>query len=142
MARSHLFVTAAFALAVACKKQVEVTDLPSDAGRSGAPAAVASSAPPDVFERMERNFQRVFFEYDSATLGSSSRDALMANVAILQEYPELSLLIQGHCDERGTTDYNLALGDRRAQAVVGVMRSEFVIVSGELGLVKGTAEER
>ena len=159
-----------------CKKQVEVTDLPSDSVRSTTPAAVAPSAPPDVIERMERNFQRVHFDYDSAALDAISKEALMVNVTIMQEYPELGLLIQGHCDERGTTDYNLALGDNRAQAVVAMMRSagiapsrlrtismgeevplvaeggehawsqnrraEFVIVSGEMGPVKGTADSR
>lgn len=175
MARSHLFVTALLVLTVACKKQVEVSDLPSDV-RANTPAAAAPSAPPDVLDRMERNFKRVHFEFDSAALDANSKEGLMANVEIMQEYPELSLLIQGHCDERGTTDYNLALGDNRAQAVVAVMRAagiapsrmrtismgeevplmaeggehawsqnrraEFVIVGGEMGLVKGTAEER
>lgn len=121
MSRTSLLLISALTLAVACKKKVEVADLGDD--RANTPAAVAPAAPQDVIDRMGQNFQRVYFEYDSSDLNNPSKEALMANVRIMQEYTDLGLLIQGHCDERGTTDYNLALGDRRAQAVYGYMKT-------------------
>ncbi|MGK2858332.1 MAG: peptidoglycan-associated lipoprotein Pal [Thermoanaerobaculia bacterium] len=58
----------------------------------------------------------VFFDYDSVTLTESARDALSASAGWLKERPELGLTIEGHCDERGTSQYNLALGEKRAWA--------------------------
>jgi peptidoglycan-associated lipoprotein len=176
MARSLLFIITVITLSVACKKQVEVPDLPI--ASSAVPAVAAAPPTParviEPVERMQSNFQRVRFGYDSAVLDSGSKETLMANVEIMREYPELGLMIQGHCDERGSTDYNLALGERRAQAVAVMMRSagiapsrlgtrsmgeevplavengeyawsqnrraEFVIVGGDVKLVKGTVE--
>lgn len=72
--------------------------------------------PPEVQE-VARNFERVFFEFDATTLNAESKAALSDNVSILQKYPDLKVEIQGHADERGTTDYNLALGEQRAAAI-------------------------
>ena len=56
----------------------------------------------------------VFFEFDSFALSADAQDALAVTASWLKTNPEFSLLIEGHCDERGTQQYNLALGDRRA----------------------------
>ncbi|HEU5162622.1 MAG TPA: peptidoglycan-associated lipoprotein Pal [Thermoanaerobaculia bacterium] len=56
----------------------------------------------------------VFFEFDSFALSADAQDALAVTASWLKTHPEFSLLIEGHCDERGTQQYNLALGDRRA----------------------------
>jgi peptidoglycan-associated lipoprotein len=66
---------------------------------------------------MQANFARVHFAYDSATLDASSKAALEDNARIMKNHPRLTVEVQGHCDERGTTDYNLALGNKRAAAV-------------------------
>jgi peptidoglycan-associated lipoprotein len=58
----------------------------------------------------------VFFEYDKADLTAEARARLAENARQLQVHPEVQILIEGHCDERGTVEYNLALGERRAQA--------------------------
>ena len=60
---------------------------------------------------------RVFFDYDSAELGADAQELLQAQAAWLKQYNKTSIIIEGHCDERGTREYNLALGERRAQAV-------------------------
>ncbi len=60
---------------------------------------------------------RVYFAYDSYTLSSESRAVLAKQAAWLNSYPRVRLLIAGNCDERGTREYNLALGARRASAV-------------------------
>jgi peptidoglycan-associated lipoprotein len=58
----------------------------------------------------------VFFEYDSAEIGGDGQAALDADAALLKKYPTWVVTIEGHCDERGTAEYNLALGERRAVA--------------------------
>ncbi len=58
--------------------------------------------------------QDAFFSYDESTLTSEAQAALGATATWLKSHPDISLLIEGHCDERGTEQYNLALGDRRA----------------------------
>ena len=60
---------------------------------------------------------RVFFGYDSAELDSDAQELLQDQVAWLKQYPAVSVSIEGHCDERGTREYNLALGEKRAQSV-------------------------
>jgi peptidoglycan-associated lipoprotein len=56
----------------------------------------------------------VFYELDSSDLSSEAQQALNANAALLKRYPSWTVTIEGHCDERGTPEYNLALGERRA----------------------------
>jgi len=58
----------------------------------------------------------VFFDYDQFDLRQDARDRLAQNAKFLTGHPEFILTIEGHADERGTNDYNLALGDRRAAA--------------------------
>lgn len=57
-----------------------------------------------------------FFEYDSSTLTDGARDSLAASARWLKDHPELGVTVEGHCDERGTSQYNLALGEKRAWA--------------------------
>ena len=60
---------------------------------------------------------RVFFDYDSSELDSDAQELLQDQVAWLKQYSDVSVIIEGHCDERGTREYNLALGEKRAQSV-------------------------
>ena len=60
---------------------------------------------------------RVFFNYDSSELDSDAQELLQDQVAWLKQYSNVSVIIEGHCDERGTREYNLALGEKRAQSV-------------------------
>jgi peptidoglycan-associated lipoprotein len=60
--------------------------------------------------------QPVFFEYDSAEVTDQGRSTLQANATMLKKYSTWIITIEGHCDERGTAEYNLALGERRAVA--------------------------
>jgi peptidoglycan-associated lipoprotein len=56
----------------------------------------------------------VFFEYDSSEITEEGRGILDANAGLLKRFPAWTITIEGHCDERGTAEYNLALGERRA----------------------------
>jgi peptidoglycan-associated lipoprotein len=58
----------------------------------------------------------VFFDLDSSDINAEGQAVLNANAAILKKYPTWTVTIEGHCDERGTAEYNLALGERRAVA--------------------------
>ncbi len=82
----------------------------------------ASEALPDDAEELNRMAQEkgwirdAFYEYDSSTLTEQAREALQASASWLKGYPQYGLIVEGHCDERGTEQYNLALGERRAYA--------------------------
>src|SRR5687767_7297340 len=58
----------------------------------------------------------LFFELDSSDVSAAGQQVLQANAAVLKKYPTMQITIEGHCDERGTAEYNLALGERRALA--------------------------
>lgn len=60
---------------------------------------------------------RVFFDFDSSTITEKAQTTLKGQAAWLRAYPSVDLIIQGHTDERGTREYNLALGERRANSV-------------------------
>lgn len=59
----------------------------------------------------------VYFEFDQSDLSEETRSALQRNAQFLKQHPDFQLTVEGHCDERGTNEYNLALGDRRANTV-------------------------
>lgn len=60
--------------------------------------------------------QTIYFDYDSSALRGDARTALQHNAEVINSAPGPMIMIAGHCDERGTTEYNLALGERRAQS--------------------------
>ena len=93
----------------------------SDSSGGGGEVEVASidpSAPiPGTQEDLVQNVgDRVFFNYDSAVLTPEGRRTLERQAEWLRLFPEHSIMIEGHADERGTREYNLALGERRATA--------------------------
>lgn len=84
---------------------------------SGAPATTAAPAgPPNVSELFTQNVQDAYFDLDKSDLRSDARDALTKDAEFLRSYPQVRVSIEGHCDERGSTEYNLGLGQRRAEA--------------------------
>ncbi len=72
---------------------------------------------------------RVYFDYDKYNLDSEDQRALATQVAWLKQYPSTRVEVQGHADERGTRDYNIALGERRAQAVKSYLVSQGIAES-------------
>ena len=67
---------------------------------------------------------RVFFDYDKYNLDADDQQALASQVAWLKQFPSTRVEVQGHADERGTRDYNIALGERRAQSVKSFLISQ------------------
>lgn len=132
-------LTAAGCVTMACVRPTppEVADVPPPppppvtASRPSAPPPRPTPPPPPPpppsigaedelssrsLEELNREspLEPVFFLYDSAELDITGRGALEANADILREYPSWVITIEGHCDERGTPEYNLGLGERRA----------------------------
>jgi peptidoglycan-associated lipoprotein len=81
-----------------------------------APPPTTAAAGPSIEEMFTREVQDAYFDLDKADLRQDARTALTATAGFLRSYPQIKVVVEGHCDERGSTEYNLALGDRRAQA--------------------------
>ena len=79
-----------------------------------APAATTSMTDEQMFAQ---NIKDVYFDYDKSDIRSTEQSSIQADVAFLQQHSNVSFTIEGHCDERGSTEYNLALGDNRSSAV-------------------------
>jgi peptidoglycan-associated lipoprotein len=90
----------------------------SGAGGAGVSASELGGAPaPGTARDFEVNVgDRVFFAYDSSVIDDRGREVLQRQAVWLEQYPGVNVTIEGHADLRGTTDYNLALGERRASA--------------------------
>ena len=117
-------------LLAACANDQETTDLSSGSGASNPAPAVTSPGPtvtpvpvqsgplPGSDEEFVSEVgDRVFFALDMSGLASEAQATLDRQAVWLKSYPGITVTIQGHCDERGTREYNLALGERRAAAV-------------------------
>jgi peptidoglycan-associated lipoprotein len=94
---------------------------PAPVAETSRPAASAPDANAEGQAELDRAMEAVrnvtvFFEFDSATLSQEAKDKLSTVGTILAKYPALKVRIEGNCDERGSEQYNLALGQRRAEA--------------------------
>jgi len=87
-----------------------------DVGGSDFERYGGKGTPLSAEERAALGLKNVYFDYNQFSLDDAAREALRRNAAILQERPEILVEIQGNCDERGSEEYNLALGERRARA--------------------------
>ncbi len=67
-------------------------------------------------ELFAQNVKDAYFDYDAYNIRPDAQAALQQDAAFLKQHPEIKVTIEGHCDERGSTEYNLALGDNRARA--------------------------
>ena len=109
----------------------------------------ASVSEQEAKEQALRENQTVYFAFDNATISSDYEDMLAAHASYLSKNPNLKVTIEGYTDERGTPEYNIALGERRAKAVekyleaLGVEASQVSIVSygEEKPLVFGQTEQ-
>ena len=105
---------------VACKSTDEEAAAPAAAAPSASSNAAAASNQPSAAElaRQRALAKTVFyFEFDKSDLSQEDRDALVYHAEELKKNPNSKIRLEGHADERGTREYNLALGERRAQAV-------------------------
>ncbi|MCR4917918.1 MAG: OmpA family protein [Alphaproteobacteria bacterium] len=116
------------------------------AGTAGLLAACGGSSNVSVPENL--NNQRVFFAFNSSEISDSARDNLLGQALYMKANDDVKVQIAGNCDERGSTEYNLALGARRANAAkqvivnegVDAKRISTISYGKERPLVKGTGE--
>ena len=118
-----LAIVAATFLLATCETASQVsgdsasTSASNTASSSSASSASSSAADKTPAEKLAQVGDTVNFDFDSAELTVSARSTLNRQAAFLSLNPDLMIVIEGHADERGTREYNLALGDRRATAV-------------------------
>lgn len=106
-------------------------------------------APPAAPEVKASDFKIVYFDFDKSNVRADQQAALDQNAQILKNNPNVNIQVEGNCDERGTVEYNLALGDRRAQAVkkylidlgISADRIKTISYGKERPAVLGTGEE-
>ena len=96
---------------------------PGGTAEATARITVATPPPPpppppaeSIEDLFRKNVQDAFFDFDKSDVRSDAREALTKTGQFLRSYSQVRVTIEGHCDERGSTEYNLALGDKRAQA--------------------------
>jgi peptidoglycan-associated lipoprotein len=110
------------ALVAACSKQAKIKRAKMPASNQSASSQLAEPRTTAVASGDMRalllQLQRVHFAFDSTTLLPEARSSLQAAAELLIANPNVSLFLDGHTDLRGTTEYNVALGDRRAQTVL------------------------
>ncbi|MGH9561728.1 MAG: OmpA family protein, partial [Terracidiphilus sp.] len=87
-----------------------------DVSSSTATAPTRPSGPANVQELFDQNMKDVYFDLDKSDLRADAREALTKDAEFLRSYPQVRVSLEGHCDERGSTEYNLGLGQRRAEA--------------------------
>ena len=88
----------------------------SSSSSSSGSGSASADAMPSPNELLAKVGSTVYFDYDQSTLTSEAQATLDRQAAFLKANPSVRIVIEGHCDERGTREYNLALGDRRASA--------------------------
>ena len=116
------------------------------AGVAGLLAACGGSS---IVEPSDLNNQRVFFAFNSAEISEEANDNLLGQALYLKHHENTKIQIAGNCDERGSTEYNLALGARRANAAKAVLVKDGIAASRistisygkERPLVKGSGED-
>jgi peptidoglycan-associated lipoprotein len=106
-----LAALAAVVLLTACDANPNGSGTMGSGGGNGGPVRPGSQE--DLVQNVG---DRVLFEYDSAMISSDAQATLAKQAAWLKQYSSINVTIEGHCDERGTREYNLALGERRASA--------------------------
>ena len=123
MSMRVLGLMAALLLVSACASEPDATKTSTGEGSgrtsqtSGTTSPSVSAPRPGSAEEFITIGDRVFFDFDKSAVRSDGAQTLNAQAAWLQKYPGVSVVVEGHCDERGTREYNLALGERRANAV-------------------------
>lgn len=117
-------MASAMFLLAACETPPRADDVTAADMYGDGSGAVAYETLPAEYEPFVTNVgDRVFFGYDSSVLNAEARATLSTQVQWLKGHPEVRVIIEGHCDERGTREYNLALGERRANSARDYMVS-------------------
>lgn len=126
------------------RKGIGEQDLGAGAGRPGAAGSTIGVPERSAFENED-----IFFGYDSSAITAEAQEVLRRKAAFLKANPNIRITVEGHCDERGTNEYNLALGEARAKSAkaflvdLGISANRIATISygEERPLVEGRTEE-
>jgi peptidoglycan-associated lipoprotein len=108
-----LSLFAAVLLVAACQQSQPTTGTNAGAGTGTTSSATGGGAPQ---QQMVAAGNTIYFAFDRSDITGESRQVLLRQAALLNQNPSWTVTIEGHCDERGTVEYNLGLGERRANA--------------------------
>ena len=111
-----LSLIAGLMLLAACS-QTPTTTATTGGGATSTPPAASSVTPGSAQDFIQNVGDRVFFDFDKSTIKPEGKTTLQRQADWLKKYPNVTVTLEGHCDERGTREFNLALGERRATAV-------------------------
>jgi peptidoglycan-associated lipoprotein len=112
----------ALLILAACSSPPPEGPPPGPPGPPGGPGGISRNIIPGSQQDLEASAgDRVFFAFDRSDITPESQEILTRQADWLRRYPNVTVTIEGHCDERGTREYNLALGERRAQAAKNVL---------------------
>lgn len=136
-----LLVLPGFMLTVACQKRVAVQQQPVAVEEKEKEVVVEEKKAEPIVVPKETKMdtmvmeEDIYFEFDKSNLTPAAQENLLMKAQWLREYPDATVTIEGHCDERGTNEYNLALGDRRADSAkaflvnLGISASRLTTIS-------------
>ena len=111
-----LLVIPGLMFSVSCQKKL-VDASPEPVAKEETKAEPEKEAAPDAYKAPGVIMQEdIYFDFDRATLTPAAQDNLLRKAEWLRENSDVTVTIEGHCDARGTNEYNLALGDRRAES--------------------------
>jgi peptidoglycan-associated lipoprotein len=116
-----LSLLAAVSLLAACETAPDQGATAAGGGQAAAPATTTGIRPGSEQDFVANVGDRVWFAFDKSVVTAEGRKILEKQADWLKKYPNVTVTIEGHCDERGTREYNLALGERRATAVKNVL---------------------
>lgn len=115
---TSLLATAALALSACGSSTEDCVDVSGQGGAAADIAAEIGCAPGSTADFVENVGDRVFFDFDKSFVRADGMETLRRQSEWLATYPDVGVTINGHCDKRGTVEYNLALGERRAHAAM------------------------
>jgi peptidoglycan-associated lipoprotein len=115
-----LSLLAAVALLAACESAPETTSQ-AGGGATATPPTTTGIRPGSNEDLRQNVGDRIFFDFDKSDIKPEARRTLERQAEWLKKYPNVTVTVEGHCDERGTREYNLALGERRATAAKNVL---------------------
>ena len=124
--KSKILMAAAAALLLAACSSTPETGATTEGSGTGAttttsPGTGGTVTPGTLQDFVQNVGDRVFFGYDRYDLTPEAQATLQKQAAWLKAYPQATVVVEGHCDERGTREYNLALGERRAASVANYL---------------------
>ena len=109
-----LSLIAGLLLLAACSQNPSTSGNAGNTGNANQSTSVAPGSKEDFIQNVG---DRVFFDFDKSTIKPEGQQTLQRQAEWLKRYPNVTVTVEGHCDDRGTREYNLALGERRATAV-------------------------